>query len=98
MDQLYFVFLHLVDAQGNIVAQHDRVPGLRGTQPTTSWLPNEIILDPVDLSLPADLPAGDYTLRLGLYLPPDGPRLFIVDEAEQPTADFVEVGQVQVVP
>jgi hypothetical protein len=98
MDQLYFVFLHLVDAQGNIVAQHDRAPGLRGKQPTTSWLPDEIILDPIELPLPADLPAGDYTMRLGLYLPPDGPRLFIVDEAEQPTADFVEVGQVQVVP
>jgi hypothetical protein len=98
MDQLYFVFLHLVDAQGNIVAQHDRAPGLRGKQPTTSWLPNEIILDPIELPLPADLSPGFYTLRLGLYLPPVGSRLLIVDEAEQPTADFVEVGQVQVVP
>ena len=98
MDQLYFVFLHLVDEQGHIVAQHDRSPGIRGKQPTTSWLPTEIIADPVELPLPPDLTPGRYTLRLGLYLPPIGPRLQVLDEAEQPTAEFVEVGTVEITP
>ncbi len=96
MDQLYFVFLHIVDSEGNIHLQHDRSPGKRGKQPTTSWLPNEIILDPVDLQIPANLPPGDYTIRLGLYLPPTGPRLLVLDKADQPTADFVDVGKIEI--
>ncbi|RME78146.1 MAG: DUF2723 domain-containing protein [Chloroflexi bacterium] len=96
MDRLYYVFLHLVDAQGQIVAQHDRVPGRRGKQPTTGWLPGEVVLDPIDLRLPSDLPPGRYSLRVGMYLPPDGPRLLILDGTGQPAGDFVEMGAVEV--
>jgi hypothetical protein len=94
MDALYYVFIHVVNEQGDIVAQHDRSPGVRGKQPTTSWLPGEVITDPVDLTLPANLPPGRYTLRLGLYLPqpPQWPRLPL---AGQP-GDFVEVGVLDV--
>lgn len=100
MEQLYFVFLHLVDGQGQIVAQQDKGPGLRGKEPTTSWLPGEIIADPVDLTLPPDLPPGQYTLRLGMYLPsaPNGPRLPVVDQTGQPAGDFVEIGTIEVTP
>jgi hypothetical protein len=100
MDQLYFVFLHLVDGQGQIVAQQDKGPGLRGKEPTTSWLPGEVIADPVDLTLPPDLSPGQYTLRLGMYLPsaPDGPRLPVLDQAGQPIGDFVEIGTIEVTP
>ena len=98
MDQLYFVFIHVVDDQGQIVAQHDRAPGKRGKQPTTSWLPQEIVADPVELSLPPDLSPGQYTLRLGMYLPPEGPRLLVLDDEEKPVADFVEVGTLKVTP
>lgn len=98
MDQLYFVFLHLVDETGRIVAQHDLGPGTRGKEPTTSWLPGEVVLDPVDLALPAGLAPGRYTLRIGMYLPPDGPRLRVVTEAGQPDGDFIEIGAVQVLP
>jgi hypothetical protein len=95
MDQLYFVFLHLVDAQGRIVAQHDRSPGKRGKQPTTTWLPGEVIEDPVDLPLPPDIPPGQYSLHLGLYLPPNGPRLPVLnDNQQQPNS--VEVGTLQI--
>ena len=44
----------------------------------------------------ADLPPGYYTLRLGMYLAPDGPRLQILDAQNQPAADFIEVGMVEV--
>ncbi|MCK6627081.1 MAG: DUF2723 domain-containing protein [Anaerolineae bacterium] len=93
MDQLYFVFLHLVDAQGRLLAQQDKGPGLRGKEPTTSWLPGEVIADPIDLTLPADLPPGQYTLRIGLYLPPTGPRLPVL-----PTGDYMEIGTIEVIP
>ena len=89
----YLVFFHVVDAQGQIVAQRDRAPGARGKQPTTGWLPGEVVADPITLPLPADLPPGEYTIRLGMYLPPAGPRLLVLDETGQPVADFVEAGQ-----
>jgi hypothetical protein len=98
MDQLYFVFLHLVDEQGHMIAQQDKVPGIRGKQPTTSWLPGEVVIDPMDLILRPDLPPGPYTLRLGLYLPADGSRLPVLDSAGQQAGHFVEIGPLQVIP
>jgi hypothetical protein len=98
MDQSYWVFLHLVDEQGQIIKQHDREPGRRAKQPTTAWLPGEVVLDPVDLALPEGIPAGRYTLRLGMYLPADGTRLLIVDGTGAPVADFVEIGGVEIEP
>ncbi|MCB0181121.1 MAG: hypothetical protein KDI62_23045, partial [Anaerolineae bacterium] len=95
MDRLYQVFAHVVNAEGEIVAQQDKVPGVRGKQPTTGWLPGEVVTDPLDIPLPSDLPPGRYTLRLGLYFPPDGPRLQILDAANQPTGDFVNIGTIE---
>ncbi len=98
MDQLYTVFLHLVDEEGQIVTQHDRGPGIRAKDPTTSWLPGEVVPDPVDLSLPPDLAPGQYTFRIGLYLAPDGPRLQRLNDEGQAVTDFVEIGTVTVEP
>ncbi len=96
MELPYQIFVHVVNPQGDIIAQSDHAPGRRGKEPTTGWLPGEVVLDPVDLPLPPDAPPGQYTLRLGLYLPPDGPRLQRLDTAGQPAADFVEVGTFEV--
>ncbi len=98
MDQLYFVFLHLVDEQGQMVAQQDKGPGIRGKEPTTSWLPGEVVADPVDLTLRSDLPPGRYKLRIGMYLPPAGPRLPVLDKDEQTVGEFVEIGVIEVIP
>jgi len=98
MDQLYWVFLHLVDEQGQIITQHDRGPGIRAKQPTTAWLPGEVVVDPVDLALPEDIQPGHYILRLGMYLPPEGPRLLILDGVGVPMADFIEIGTVEIEP
>ena len=70
----YHVFIHLLDAKGNRVAQSDNQPAL-WTHPTSSWTPGELVEDRHALALPADLPAGDYTLFAGLYLPASGERL-----------------------
>jgi hypothetical protein len=70
----YHVFVHLVDAQGNLAAQSDSQPAL-WTRPTSSWTPGERIEDRHALLLPADLPPGVYTLITGLYLPESGERL-----------------------
>lgn len=63
----YTVFVHLVDASGNKLSQIDVAPR-SGTYPTSLWSPNEVVVDELTLTLPAALPPGDYSLRIGLYL------------------------------
>ncbi|MBN1221518.1 MAG: DUF2723 domain-containing protein [Anaerolineae bacterium] len=98
MEKLYLVFLHVVNKQGEIVTQHDRSPGAFGRQPTTGWLPGEVITDPIDLQLPADIMPGEYTIYLGMYLPPQGPRLPVWDNQGQVVSDKIRIGQIQVIP
>jgi hypothetical protein len=76
----YHVFLHLLDAGGNLVVQSDGVPA-GWTRPTTGWLPGEVIVDPRSLSLPADASPGVYTVVTGLYLP-GGDRLVTPEGAD----------------
>jgi hypothetical protein len=66
LDTRYKVFLHLVDASGQPVAQRDSEPG-GGLNLTTRWPPSETILDNHGVLIPADLPPGSYQLRIGLY-------------------------------
>jgi hypothetical protein len=73
-DRDYHVFVHLLDASGEIVAQHDGPAG-GGTLPALGWLPGEYLIDPHSLDLPSDLPEGDYRLAVGLYDPATGQRL-----------------------
>lgn len=67
------VFTHVVDAAEAVVAGHDSRPG-SGSLPTPRWQPGWRILDEYQIALPADLPPGEYGLRVGLYLA-DGSRL-----------------------
>ena len=62
----YTVFVHILDRDGNLVAQQDNVP-LHGDLPTSLWLPGITVRDGYEVELPAHQPAGDYTLRIGLY-------------------------------
>jgi hypothetical protein len=60
------VFNHVVDGAGAVVAGFDSPPG-RGTLTTTHWQAGWRVLDEYEIKLPATLPPGDYTLRMGLY-------------------------------
>jgi hypothetical protein len=62
------VFTHVVDSGGSVVAGHDSPSG-GGSLLTTRWQPGWRVLDEYQISLPADLPPGDYALRAGLYAP-----------------------------
>ncbi len=68
-------FLHVVNASGEKVAQaEDHQPG--GVYlPSTLWRPGDVIADRFQLTLPADLPPGDYTLLAGFYDPATGGRI-----------------------
>ena len=91
-------FLQLLDAQGNIVAQHDGPPAR--INPTESWLPGERILDAVHLAVdPAALP-GMYTLVTGFYAfgAPDE-RVPAMNADGIPLEDnVVELGKVRIAP
>jgi hypothetical protein len=86
----FHVFVHLLDADGNRVAQSDGQPAL-WTRPTSSWAPGELVEDRHALSLPTELPQGNYTLVAGLYLPESGERL-----PAEGGDGFVVLGDVQI--
>ncbi len=71
--QSYHVFVHLRDANGQLIAQSDGQPA-GWARPTTGWLPGEYIIDQHQIPLPDPLPPGPYQLLVGLYLP-GGSRL-----------------------
>jgi hypothetical protein len=81
----YDVFVHLVNSDGEIVAQVDQKP-VQGLAATDVWRPGDIIRDPYQLLLPSDLLAGSYTLKVGLYLRETGKRLPVVTDG-QPVED-----------
>jgi hypothetical protein len=89
----YKVFAQLLTSDNTLVAQSDSFPAA-GQRPTTGWLPDEIITDPHLLILPADLPAGDYRLIIGLYHPTTGERLPILNENGKPIADAIFITKV----
>jgi 4-amino-4-deoxy-L-arabinose transferase-like glycosyltransferase len=65
-------FVHVLDAQGTIVAQLD-TPIDDGMFAT--WQAGQQFGTPMPVGLPADLLAGRYQVVLGLYTPADGARL-----------------------
>jgi hypothetical protein len=67
----YFNFVHVLNAAGQTVAQRD-APPWQGRFPTSSWRAGTLIVDVNDLPLPADLPAGEYTLVAGMFDPASG--------------------------
>ena len=66
LDVRYKVFVQLLDANGILAAQRDSEPG-GGQAITTTWTPNTPITDNHALLLKSGLPAGPYTLIVGLY-------------------------------
>jgi hypothetical protein len=65
------VFVHLVDANGGIVAESNSQPR-GGALPFPFWTPGDWIADSHRLALPPNLPPGSYELRVGLYRPEKG--------------------------
>jgi hypothetical protein len=86
----YTVFVHLMSADGRLVAQHDGPP-LGGTLPTSDWDKGDTVYDQIDLALPKDVAAGDYSLVLGMYRGDTGARL-----ADANGADTVTVGRLTI--
>jgi len=84
----YTTFIHVVNSAGEIVAQQDQPP-LAGFAPTHTWQPGQHIADVITLPLPADLPPGPYSVRVGLYA---GESRLPVSHGDATVGDFAVVG------
>ncbi len=62
----YTVFVHLLDAAGQLVAQQDNLP-VTGLAPTDTWQPEALIRDPYRLIIPETVLPGAYQVQVGLY-------------------------------
>jgi hypothetical protein len=80
MEASYRVFVHFVGENGHVVAQSDGEP-VDWTRPTTGWAVGEVVVETREIAVPTTLPAGEYVLRVGLYLP-DGARLLTSNEQD----------------
>jgi len=75
----YTVFAQVRDAANHIVAQKDNPPQA-GAYPTSFWDAGEVVIDDRVIEIPANAPAGKYPVKVGMYLPADGSRLWIDGE------------------
>lgn len=92
----YALFAHLLNAEGERVAQLDWQPTDRaGVLPMTAWVVDAPVVDSQRLSLPADLAPGTYRLVVGVYNWQDNTRLPARGDAAQP-GDVVEFGPIRI--
>lgn len=70
--------IQLFDAEGNFVTQED---GALWWYPTTAWVDDMPFADSRSLSLPAELSAGEYEIRIGWYrvIGDTFPRLEVIE-------------------
>jgi hypothetical protein len=86
----YVVFVHLLLPPDAVWAQRDAMPQT-GAAPTSTWAAGQRVTDMVELVVPAEAPAGLYTVEIGLYDPDTGERLSVNFEDAG-----VRLGQVRV--
>ncbi|MCG8346877.1 MAG: glycosyltransferase family 39 protein, partial [Chloroflexales bacterium] len=81
MERDYTLFIHVIDQQGERVAQRD-LPLRYEDYPTSQWQAGELVIDRADLPLRA-LPPGEYRLECGLYDATSGEALPAQGEQEE---------------
>jgi hypothetical protein len=83
MDTSYTVFVHLLDEDGRVQGQEDRLPA-HGRAPTSGWVKGQIVVDEYEVSLAEDAPPGAYHIELGMYNAKDMVRLPVTDAEGNP--------------
>jgi hypothetical protein len=90
-DKDYTVFVQMLDAHGQQVANADSMPQAN-RYPTSFWDANEIVPDAHRIDLPPDLPPGEYRIIVGWYDLATGVRL----PREGTPADYVQIANLEV--
>jgi 4-amino-4-deoxy-L-arabinose transferase-like glycosyltransferase len=93
-DQDYSAFVHLVDAQGAMIVQNDKLP-LNAFYPMRAWPVGVDQRDAYPLKIPADAELEGASLAIGLYNAQDGLRLPVAaargDAAAWAAGDYIRV-------
>jgi hypothetical protein len=92
-DERIKVFIHLMDASGQLVSQSDGEP-MVAFRPTDGWRVGEQIPDHYKVLLPPDLSPGLYTLYVGMYRA-SGERLSMMQQG-QAVGDAFSLGNIEV--
>jgi hypothetical protein len=96
LDDSYKVFVHMIDQGGNRVVQQDKIPQ-DWALPTTAWGPGEVVVDPYQVPLPADLSPGSYQIQIGMYSEQTGQRLSVHAAGASSQSDAISLGRITVV-
>jgi hypothetical protein len=88
-------FVHVLDENGQLVAQADSPP-LNGDYPTTWWDSGERFGDKVDIVLPDDLAPGSYSVWLGMYDSATVARLPLFSGDERRVNDVIQFGRITI--
>ena len=95
----YTVFIHLIDATGRPWFGHDYTP-LGGAFPSYLWFPKWLegqqVRDPYRLTLPGNLPPGQYWLEVGMYEMGTIRRIPQLDASGDITGDRLILGPIVV--
>jgi len=86
----YKVFVHVVNAQGKLVGQHDGEPQI-GAYPTDAWKAGETVCDFHYVSFDKLLPPGTYSIRVGLYNEETGQRVRVTRAGASAVVDHAIV-------
>ncbi len=93
---LLHVFVHLGDPTQLPLAQYDG-PVMGGTYPSRLWAAGERFDETVTLTLPADLPPGEYPVSVGLYDYATGARLPLTVDGQRQPNDAYALDQLLIV-
>lgn len=83
-DLTQFVHVRSVDGEGFFAFDQ---PPFGGVFPTQDWPANVEMIDHWQVSLPPDLPPGDYTVQTGLYTPETIERVPVLTASGEPVLD-----------
>ena len=93
----YVVFVHLLSPDETLVAQQDGPP-VGQLLPSSAWVAGTAFSYPVAIQLPAELPAGEYRLMVGVYLWPSLERLAVLEDVPGAETRVVDLGSVRIMP
>lgn len=87
----YHFTVQLLDESGALRAQNDHV-GF----PADYWQTGDLVLSRFSIPIPADIEAGRYQLRAGMYSFPDITNVAVVNHQGTPVDDGVSLGTVEI--
>ena len=80
------MFAQILGPGGNVIAQQDRLDA-----PSWNWHPGDRFIQLHRITLPADLPPGDYRLIVGVYTTPDRVDAVLAGREPEPAAQRLPI-------